>query len=428
MPTANEAAWEKYLTVTGLQLDGRRFEIKADHLKKVSEREPRLLAKIDDYEQLPGIFRRNGYALLAITNGSYLLFRGNIFANVSHCGTQATLQAQTDFPLLTAGRGAGEAEYLDNAFNTGLLGHFVQDEKLYLTIRGRERSRAFEFKIAGNDQPVAVDGVQIEVDAGYEGERNIILVEAKIGARTNFNIRQLYYPYRHFRLLAPQKRVRSLLFEYDLSQATYTFREFEFTEEAVFNSVQQIRCCVYALTRPVALRVDDLLDTRLETPSQVVPQADDLNKIFELLTVINSGQNTVETISDYFIFDRRQSNYYGEAAEYLGLITRRRGVFDLTERGFIFVQTPPTAQQRLMAQLIVNSWVFRQLVRRARHKRYFTAQDVDEVIASATRDGERQHYTSSTIQRRRQTIWAWARWLAEQMKCFEIDVDRVKLV
>jgi hypothetical protein len=37
-----------------------------------------------------------------------------------------------------------------------------------LTIRGRERTKRFKFLIGENNLEVNVNGVQIEVDAGYE--------------------------------------------------------------------------------------------------------------------------------------------------------------------------------------------------------------------------------------------------------------------
>jgi hypothetical protein len=59
--------------------------------------------------------------------------------------------------LVTAGRGSGESDYLDNAYNSGVLSDFTQSGKLYLTIRGRERSKPFDFRIAASNLPVQVN-------------------------------------------------------------------------------------------------------------------------------------------------------------------------------------------------------------------------------------------------------------------------------
>ncbi|MBV6467265.1 MAG: hypothetical protein PGMFKBFP_02612 [Anaerolineales bacterium] len=316
------------------------------------------MAKVDDPEQLPNVLQSAGYSLLAITNGSYLIFQGGVFAPVPDCSVQSVYNPRTEFPLETIGRGTGESEYLDNAFNTGLLSEFTRCGVLYLTIRGRERTKRFRFLIGESNVEVNVNGVQIEVDAGYEGENDIVLVEGKIGNRSHFNIRQLYYPFRHFSQLVPQKKIRTVFFSYDLSRATYSLHEFGFRNPEIFDSIYSIKCCVYSLARPQAFAVEELFDRNFESVNNIVPQADDLNKILEILTLINSGQNTVTEIADHFAFDVRQSSYYGEAAEFLGLVTRNRGVFELTERGFQFVSTAPSRQQFYIAKLVINTWFF----------------------------------------------------------------------
>ncbi|HDD24394.1 MAG TPA: hypothetical protein ENF52_03045, partial [Chloroflexi bacterium] len=164
-----------------------------------------------------------------------------------------------------------------------------------------------------------------------------------------------------------------------------------------------------------------------ETTSDIVPQADDLNKVLELLTLINRGQNTTNEIADYFIFTPRQSNYYGEAAEYLGLITREHGVFEMTERGRDWIAASPEKQQKFAAKLVVNSWVFRELTSTARRKGYFTDEDIEKVIAMARMPNGRQRYTQSTVGRRQRTIVAWIRWLTEQFGIFTYDNGKYRL-
>lgn len=427
MSSKNELAWEKYIQDERINLDGHPYIIQAKNLKNITNREPRLLAKVNDPEQLPKVFRNAGYVLLAITNGSYQIFQGNIFASVPDCGSQSTFIPKTEFPLETLGRGSGESEYLDNAFNEGLISDFTQSGKLYLTIRGRERAKKFRFYIGKNKIEVLADGVQIEVDAGYEGENDIILVEGKIGNPKHFNIRQLYYPYRHFLQLIPTKNIRTVFFSYDLRKATYSFHEYGFKDPEVFDSIYHLKCCVYHLSEPRGYKVDELLDHSFSTINNIVPQADDINKILELLTLINSGQNTVSEIADYFVFDERQSNYYGEAAEFLGLITRHRGVFELTERGYQFISTEPAEQQLFIAKLVLNSWIFVELIKESKSKGHFSDLDIENLIVSIMTNKGSSRYTNSTIGRRIQTIHSWIKWISEEFKCFEIEQDKFVL-
>lgn len=424
MARANDVAWETYIRETKIRLNGQSYIIDAKNLKKVTQREPRLMAKVDDPEQLPNVLREAGYSLLAVTNGSYLVFQGDVFIPVPDCSIESVYNPRTDFPLETIGRGTGEAEYLDNAFNTGLLSDFTGSGVLYLTIRGRERTKRFNFLIGASNMEISVNGVQIEVDAGYESENDIVLVEGKIGNRSHFNIRQLYYPFRHFSQLVPHKNVRTVFFSYDLSRATYSLYEFGFENPEIFDSIYPIKCCVYSLAMPQAYAVEELFDRNFEIENNIVPQADDLNKILELLTLINSGQNTVTEIADHFVFDVRQSNYYGEAAEFLGLITRNRGVFELTERGLQFVSTEPSRQQLYIAKLVINTWFFKELLHRARRKGFFTVSDIRALIEAVEKESGDKRYTQSTIGRRMSTIISWIRWISEEFKSIAIEDDK----
>lgn len=420
--TKNDTAWASFIKEKGLTLDGRSaYPIRASELKAIAQREPRLMTKFDTPQQRPKILRDHNYSVLAVANGEYLLLPGNVFAPVRQCTIFDTFQSRLSFPLVTSCRGMGESDYLDNAFNSGLLSQFTGIEELYFTIRGRERINRFDFKIASSDLDISVGGVQIEVDAGYEGEQDVVLIEAKIGHRTHFNIRQVYYPFRYFADIASRKRIQTLYFEYDMQKATYTFYEFAFADPSIFDSIHQIRCCSYRLVPHLAHHVDELLDVEFSTDVPVVPQADDLNKVLELLTLIKRGYHTVSEIADYFVFDQRQSNYYGEAAEYLGLIIRDQGEFELTELGKLFVMTNPEQQLWFVAKLIVNSWVFRELIRIARRKGYFTEQDIEQTIETVRNSHGQQRYHNTTVKRRRQTIVAWLHWLSEQLDIFRYD-------
>ncbi len=290
---------------------------------------------------------------------------------------------------------------------------------MYLTIRGREYTKSFDFAFAG--QRIDVDSVQIEVDAGYEALSDIVLLEAKIGLPTHFNIRQLYYPYRHFAAIVPQKRVRTVFLAYDIPTSTYNLFEYGFAESSNPFSIRLERCGIYKIGSAQHHSVYDLLDTRFETRTAIVPQADDLNKVFELLTLVEAGLNRAEDVADYFVFDKRQSNYYREAAEYLGLIRSSRAngyLYSLTDLGILVLSEPTTTRATILAKVIVNSWIFLELIDRSRVKGFFTVTDIEETIASAkTVDGE-QHYRGTTVGRRRHTVTTWLEWLSQEIGCF----------
>ena len=422
MAGKNDEAWEHYITERGLILDGRRHEVSAIDLKDVTGREPRLLAKFDTLEEMPVILRNHGYSILPTENGRYLLFRGNIFQPLQPCEDREQITPNLPFRLETAGRGIGEMQYVDHAFNTGIISAFVGVSPLYLTIRGRERSSDFDFAVSG--EQIHVSGVQIEVDGGYEGKKDIILVEAKIGLPTSFNIRQLFYPYRRFTQLIPTKRTRPVFLGYDFNAATYSFYEFAFQSSNELSSLQLVRSKLFTLPPIPRLKIEAIEDIRFESRAaerRLAPQADDLNKIMQLLLAIDEGNTTRDELAIYFNFDVRQSSYYAEAAEYLGLILRRHGEALYTDRGADFLFAAIDEKPLYLAKLIVNSWIFQALNDQARAKGSFDSSDIERVLAEAQDEHGKPRYSGSTIPRRRGTIVAWLRWLADTVGCYEED-------
>ena len=104
MARANDVAWKTYIETQKIKLDGKPYVVDAKKLKEVTNREPRLLTKVDEPEQLPDVLKKSGYSLLAVTNGSYLIFKGSVFSPVPDCSVQSSYQPRLDFALNTIGR------------------------------------------------------------------------------------------------------------------------------------------------------------------------------------------------------------------------------------------------------------------------------------------------------------------------------------
>ncbi len=420
MSTKNDAAWERYIKAKAITFAQPTYIIDADELKSITNREPRLLTKFDTPEQLPKPLKTVGFTLLPIRNGQYQLVRGNLFVELAACVELTDFVPNLPFPLTTIGRGSGEMQYIDLAFNTGLLHHFLSIGQLFQTIRGREYTRQFTFQFFG--QSISVDSVQIEVDAGYESLYDVVLIEAKIGIPSHFNIRQLYYPYRHFSILVPHKRIRNVFLAYDIPSASFSLHEFSFEDLQDPWTIHRTQCKVYRLAPSIPLTIYDLIDARFQTSNALVPQADDLNKVYELLTLVAAGLNRADDLADYFVFDIRQSNYYREAAEYLGLITiSRQDGYRLTNLGVTLLSAPAIDQPRMLAKVVVNSWIFVELIRRSQANQQFTNDDIEDVISSVKTDQGTVRYSKTTVPRRRRTIVAWIRWLAKEIGCFTVS-------
>ena len=89
-------------------------------------------------------------------------------------------------------------------------------------------------------------GVQTEVDAGYEGEDTVVLIEAKNTKVKDIIIRQLYYPYRQW-WHHTKKDTTVLLFEYN--EGMYHLWQFEFKDPSEYTSILLLKSRRYLVHR-----------------------------------------------------------------------------------------------------------------------------------------------------------------------------------
>ena len=253
MPVS-ELAWRKIFEDYFMQhnFDASPAKLTADMIKqatqgfpKTSDREPRIIMKIDSREDLPDVLSDNGLFVLPVKNGEYVVVKGEGYFDLHPLPACQSFTSTLDFELKSAKVGASEMQHLDYAFNTGLMHHFLElSEPLYLQIRGRKFTPKFTFHVGRFN--FAAESVQTEVDAGYEGREILVLVEAKGSSQSNFIIRQLYYPFRQWRIRT-QKEIRLLFFSFDSKTETLGFWEYEFTDENNFNSIRLVKVAGYQI-------------------------------------------------------------------------------------------------------------------------------------------------------------------------------------
>lgn len=207
--------------------------------RETREREPRILAKMDTREDLPEIMSENGLFILPTKNGEYLILKGEGYTDIPEIKKEIVVySSKLDFSLDTTKIGDSEMQHLDYAYAASLIRTFTDDPSLVLTIRGRKYTPEFEFYVGR--QLIKVDGVQTEVDAGYEGKNQIVLIEAKNFSATNVIIRQLYYPFRQWQEHT-KKKVKTLFFDKDHGKNTYSIWQFEFSDPKDYNSIKLIK-------------------------------------------------------------------------------------------------------------------------------------------------------------------------------------------
>ncbi|MDJ0532660.1 MAG: hypothetical protein QNJ70_09215 [Xenococcaceae cyanobacterium MO_207.B15] len=82
------------------------------------------------------------------------------------------------------------------------------------------------------------------MDAGYEGKKQVVLVEAKNQNTENTIIRQLFYPFKQWQLPTNQKVV-TLFFE--KNNDLYFLWQFNFEDADNYNSIKLVKNGCYKI-------------------------------------------------------------------------------------------------------------------------------------------------------------------------------------
>jgi hypothetical protein len=429
----NQIEWiklfDKYDILDKINLNGI-FKISS---KQINEfREARLMTKFDHKSQLPKIFYNNGLSILPISRGSYLISKFEAFKDfeenpleLTRITTENTLES-IDFDNIT-----GEAAAINCAFVSGILKDFLNDGELMPTVNGRMSSGSFSFDINLNEgnSVVHVENSQIEIDAGFEGEKSLCLIEAKNSLSNDFLIRQLYYPFRlwHDKI---NKKVRTIFMIY--SNGVYHLREYSFLNPGNYNSICLIKENRYIVSRleieeeqlnnEFISKVIQDLEWVLE-PEIPFPQANSFERVINLLEILNIvGQITKEELLSNYGFtmqdsiDPRQIDYYVNAGRYLGFVSKRKIDkvinYGLSSEGRMLFKLSLLERQKTFVKSILSHKVFKEVL-----QLYFfkgEAPSKDEIVFIMKECGLHEIGTEKTFKRRSSTIMAWINWILDQ--------------
>ena len=227
-----------------LPISADQIKRACQHFTKTGEKEARILCKQDTRESRPQVFRDRGLFILPVKNGEYIIVKGEGYIDVPNI-TSPLQDYQSAFPfeLETSGVGDSEMQHLDRAYALSLIRHFIGDDSLVLTIRGRKYTPQFDFLVNGFS--IRVQSVQTEVDGGYEGREQVVLVEAKSGNASNTIIRQLYYPFRQWQNHTT-KPVSTLFFQ-RADDDEYRMWHFVFDDPNDYNNIRLLKSARYKI-------------------------------------------------------------------------------------------------------------------------------------------------------------------------------------
>jgi hypothetical protein len=428
--TQNDEAWEKIFERLHLlpEIEQHGFVyVSADDIKAASDkREPRLLAKQDTKNSRPDVFKQNKLSILPVENGKYIIFLdestrtyypldkiiAEIPAEEYRPGKDYRQYQSLDIRNLSS-----ESQAIDFANLVSLLKTFTNEEELNLTIRGRQRSEKFLVVIPGSHHRAEIDGVQIEVDAGYESPEKIYIFEAKLGRVEDFNIRQLYYPYRDWSCKST-KEIVPLFFIY--TNGLFYILQFAFGEE--YGELRLIKSKCFTVNEPSKQPVNLnhlIAESRIEPePDVPYPQANDLDKVIDIVTNFHTaGLSNKRAIAEFFDFDERQGDYYLNAGYYLGLLTRvpHSTEFELTREGeFIARSVNRSLRNLLLLKQMLKRPSFNEII----HVFDIGGRDLMVLSLEVLNPIIQKHVelNETTARRRASTVLSWLRWVNETME------------
>ena len=417
----NDNAWEKIFDKYKIlkEIENKiEFVITA---KQINEfREARLMTKFDYSSQLPSLFSDNTLSILPISRGSYIISNFEMFESFDDNEVDIikmefpTYLESIDYTNITS-----ESTALNCAYVSGILQHFVAEQDLQPTVSGRMSSLSFSFDINAKNLllNVKVDNSQIEVDGGYEGGNSLNLIEAKNSLSKDFIIRQLYYPYRLWSNKIT-KNVRSIFLTY--TNGIFHLREYTFENINHYNSIKLVKQQKYAIKDEV-INLESiqkiLYESRtIEEPKVPFPQANSFERIINLCELLNENLSlTKGDITENYDFDERQTNYYSDAARYLGLIDKKnengRVVFSLTKKGSELFKISITKRQIELARLILSHSAFKRTL-----DLYFKNAKppaINEITKIMKESELYQVKSDETFSRRASTVLKWVNWIVE---------------
>lgn len=418
----NDTAWEelfdKYDILKRIDETGS-FQISAKQIKEV--REPRLMVKFDHTINLPQLFADNNLSILPITRGDYIISHFDAYHKFEPDNAPLTrVSLPAYIQSLDSSNVPSEAIALNCAVAAGIVSDFLGDEEIVATVSGRMGSGSFDFTI-GNTKTmlpctVGVNNSQIEIDAAYEGIRGLALFEAKRDLSEDFLVRQLYYPYRVWQSRVT-KPVRPLFLVY--SNGIYRIYEYEFTAPNNYSSIALVQQRNYTV-EDTTITTDDIQQVlhsvvRVAEPQLPFPQADTFERVINICELLNDQDLSRNDVTERYAFDARQTNYYTDAARYLGLIEKSRDsggpLYKLSDKGRTILKMGYKQRQLAFCNCILSHGAFADTV-----KRYFETGVMphkNEIIQIMKKSNLYNVNSDSTYERRSSTIKGWVNWIVE---------------
>ena len=386
-----------------------------DELKLLTGREPRLLLSMDTRDKCPHPLADHGVFPLSISTKEFMLLRGDGWYDFPIVKTRKSYEARLPIELAASTIARGENAHIMRLETSGYLQEFLGSTTLRPAFSGKRMTP--EFQVAVNGASITVKGAQYEVDQAYATIDDVILVECKKAHYSSCAIRQVYFPYRATRLDEKNHRsVRPIYVTFDEGTGEYRVRELYFQAPDVWESIRQEKSesVTLKLVEPPK-NVIDLTSTTLG--SNRIPQADSVDRIQEMPELVAKSMVKSSLIASYYGFHQRQSSYYRDAVESLGLLKldRLTDEYELTADGRRYLEKSPQGRADELARRMSRLPAVRAVLSRLDDSGEAGMERADiaaALLAHAKTTGEQLN--STTANRRASTVRAYLEFIGSR--------------
>nr|WP_307337768.1 translation elongation factor [Metabacillus malikii] len=387
------------------------------------EREPRLMCKFDHRIHLAKPFKDYKLSILPISRSEYIIGSFEIFQTVKYNNelTPTRVSIPDFIDTIKKDDLYSESSALHAAHVSGMFQRLLglqNDVPLLQTVSGRMGSKNFHFDVnlvKGGSFPINVESAQIEIDGGYESKEDFVIVEAKKEMVKDFNIRQLFYPYRVWSNRTT-KRIQPVFFTH--SNDIFSFFIYTFDNADTLGSIRLVEQKDFVISDE-KISIEEIVaitrNTQIVQESREIPfpQADTFERVVDLLGLLYEKNLTANDVAENYDFNIRQSYYHADVGVYLGLVEKvkkeRITYFRLTQRGRTFMSMSFKQKYLALVTSIMEHAPFKvAFLEWLQNNRRLSTERCIQIIKEQNGN---VNPDTSTIKRRAQSVKKWSEWI-----------------
>lgn len=399
------------------------FQISSTDINKYKE--ARLMTKFDSIATLPAVFLRNNLTILPDKRWTYIIWKFNTYFTLEKTDNSPE---EIDFPdnvqTINPGDLYSENSALLCAFNSWMISDLLDldESEVLFTVSGRMSTKIFDFYIQeslnNKTHKINVSNAQCEIDAWFESNDKFIIVEAKKFEPDDFNVRQLYFPYRLWEGKINKEVIPVFMYH---SNDIFHFYVFKFNEKQKYNSIELVKHKKYIIKEDSTIEMDDILhryaQTKiLEESTQIpFPQANSFSRVVDVLTLLYSWLENINKkyIADFNNFVGRQADYYINALRYLWLAkivwSGKEQYIEISSLGTELMRKSRKEKYLWLTGLILEHRVFNEAFELAQKK--WNLPSIESVVSILKDSARTEKINLTTMRRRASTIIQWLKWI-----------------